>query len=319
MTGSMRTILCAALLLPAVGSAQRAAGPAPARDPMQEGLPLQPTRTLTFTTTVGHWMSADVSSDGTMLVFDLLGDIYTMPITGGKATPLTRGMAFDAQPRFSPDGKKVVFVTDRTGGYNLWIISVDKKDTVQVTTGNAQTYESPIWTPDGKYIIAARGGAKLWMFPASGGTGVQFIRDSAATAGTRETGPAIGKDPRYVYFAQRRGRFVYNSPLSDYRLMAYDRQTGALSTKEVRWGSAFRPTLSPDGTWLVYDSTEGREDPTDPTFRTTLWRMDADGSNALRIGLCFVPPALSSPRPIGISRLLPFAIPILIVFPAMLT
>src|SRR5947208_17196110 len=85
----------------------------PARDPMQEGLPLKPTRTLTFTTRIGHWMSVDVSPDGQMIVFDLLGDIYTMPIGGGKATPLTRGMGFDAQPRFSPDGKKIVYVSDR--------------------------------------------------------------------------------------------------------------------------------------------------------------------------------------------------------------
>src|SRR5688500_8027405 len=75
--------------------------PGAGRDPMQEGLPLRPTRRLAFTTRVGHWMSVDVSPDGRTLVFDLLGDLYTMPIGGGKAVPLTRGMAFDGQPRFS--------------------------------------------------------------------------------------------------------------------------------------------------------------------------------------------------------------------------
>ncbi|MES2176652.1 MAG: amidohydrolase family protein [Gemmatimonadota bacterium] len=229
---------------------------------MQELLPLRPTRTLSFTTKVGNWMSSDVSSDGKTIAFDLLGDIYTMPITGGKATALTRGMGFDAQPRFSPDGKKIVYVSDRTGGYNLWTITVDKKDTVQITTGNTNTYESPIWTPDGKYIIATRG-SKLWLFPASGGAGIQLIRDSTAAGGAggrggggadvgREEGPAFGKDPRYIYFAERRGRWVYNTPLGDYDLMQYDRETGRVTTKENRWGSAFRPTLSPDGKWLVY-------------------------------------------------------------------
>ncbi|MEP6778810.1 MAG: amidohydrolase, partial [Gemmatimonadaceae bacterium] len=186
---------------------------------MQELLPLRPTRTLSFTTKSGNWMSVDVNKDGNLLAFDLLGDIYTMPLSGGKATALTRGMGFDAQPRFSPDGKKIVFVSDRTGGYNLWTISTDKKDTVQITTGNTNTYESPIWTPDGRYIIATRG-TKLWLFPAEGGTGIQLIRpDAAAAAGgrggaagvadvTREEGPAMGKDARYIYFAQRRGRWV---------------------------------------------------------------------------------------------------------------
>jgi Tol biopolymer transport system component len=239
-----------------------AAAPRQARDPMQEGLPLRPTRTLSFTTKTGNWMSSDVNSAGTMIVFDLLGDIYTMPIAGGKATAITRGMAFDAQPRFSPDGKKIVFVSDRTGGYNLFTISVDKKDTVQITTGNTNTYESPVWTPDGKYIIASRN-QKLWMFPENGGTGIQVIRPAGAAPAAggggggggdveRQMGPAFAKDPRYLYYAQRRGGWVYNTPLGDYTLMQYDRETGQTTAKESRWGSAFRPTLSPDGKWLVY-------------------------------------------------------------------
>ncbi|MEO7520561.1 MAG: amidohydrolase family protein [Gemmatimonas sp.] len=231
---------------------------------MQEGLPLKPTRTLSFTTKVGNWISSDVSKDGQTIVFDLLGDIYTMPIGGGKAAPLTRGMAFDAQPRLSPDGKKVVFVSDRSGGYNLWTISLDKKDTVQLTTGNTNTYESPVWTPDGKYIVVTRG-QKLWLIPETGGTGIQLIRPAAAPAADagrggggggadveRQEGPAFGKDPRYIYFALRRGGWVYNTPLGDYSLMQYDRETGQTTTRENRWGSAFRPTLSPDGKWLVY-------------------------------------------------------------------
>src|SRR5690606_38370013 len=76
----------------------------PTKSPRQEGLPLEVGRTLSLTVREGSWMSVDVSPDGSTIVFDLLGDLYTVPITGGKATPLTRGMAFDAQPRFSPDG-----------------------------------------------------------------------------------------------------------------------------------------------------------------------------------------------------------------------
>ena len=118
-----------------------------------------------------------MSPNGQTLVFDLLGDLYTMPITGGTATPLTRGMAFDGQPRSSPDGKKIVFVSDRDGGWNLWTISADKRDTAQVTRGKTNNYYSPEWTPDGKYIVATRG-QKLWMFHADGGSGQQLIRRS---------------------------------------------------------------------------------------------------------------------------------------------
>jgi Tol biopolymer transport system component/imidazolonepropionase-like amidohydrolase len=242
-------------------AAQRGGGP---RDPMQEGLPLKPTRTMTFTTNVGHWMSVDVSPDGQTLVFDLLGDIYTMPLAGGKATALTRGMGFDAQPRFSPDGKKIVYTSDRDGGYNVYIMSLDKKDTTQLTTGKTNRYYSPTFTPDGKYIIVTRG-QRLYIYDIHGGTGEELVRPdptapAAATGrgggandqGLRQMGAAFGKDPRYVWFEQRRGSFMYNSPLQDYSLAVYDRESGQTTTRETRWGSAFRPALSPDGNWLVY-------------------------------------------------------------------
>lgn len=127
----------------------------------------------TFTTTKGTWLSLDVSPDGQQIVFDLLGDLYSLPATGGKATRLTSGMAYDAQPRISPDGRKVVFVSDRSGGENLWILSLDGKDTTQLTHGNDYQYVSPEWTPDGKYVVASKSGglfgtAKLWMFNVEG-------------------------------------------------------------------------------------------------------------------------------------------------------
>ncbi|HEV8148928.1 MAG TPA: amidohydrolase family protein [Gemmatimonadales bacterium] len=233
------------------------------RDPMQEGLPLKPARTASFTTKVGSWMSLDVSPEGQTLVFDLLGDLYTLPISGGKAVPFTRGMAFDAQPRFSPDGKRIVFVSDRDGGWNVWTISVDKKDTVQVTRGKTNAYESPEFTPDGKFIVVTRGN-KLWMFHVDGGQGQRIIPAPTAGAGAggpgggnpadvlRQTGAAFGAAPRFIWFAQRRGSWIYNTPMSDYDLAVYDRESGETSIRENRWGSAFRPTLSPDGHWLVY-------------------------------------------------------------------
>ena len=89
------------------------------------GLPLTPTKALKFTTDEGTWLSLDLSPDGRTIVFELLGDIYTMPIDGGKATRLTSGQPFDAQPHYSPDGKSIVFVSDRSQSDNLWIMNAD--------------------------------------------------------------------------------------------------------------------------------------------------------------------------------------------------
>jgi Tol biopolymer transport system component len=223
------------------------------------GLPLKTARTHTFTTTKGTWISLDVSPDGKQIVFDLLGDLYSLPITGGKATRLTSGMAYDAQPRFSPDGKKIVFVSDRSGGENLWIMNADGKDTTALTTGNLNQYISPVWSPDGKYVVTSRSGgtfgtAKLYMYHIDGGKGVALTSNPAPPTTLKMLGAAFGKDPRYTWFAARTGDWQYNAIGPQFQLYVWDRETGRTSQMSKRVGSAFRPALSPDGKYLVYAS-----------------------------------------------------------------
>ena len=218
-------------------------------------LPLKPTRTHEFTTTRGTWLSLDLSPDGKTIVFDMLGQLYTMPSSGGKATAITSGIAYNAQPRFSPDGKRIVFVSDRSGGDNVWIMSLDRADTVQVTKGNDNLYVSPAWTPDGKYVIASKSGglngtAKLWIYNVDGGSGLALVNGVPPTQ--KMLGAAFGKDPRYVWYATRTGDWQYNAIGAQYELAVYDRENGKTSQMSTRLGSGFRPALSPDGKYLVY-------------------------------------------------------------------
>ena len=85
-----------------------------------DSLPLKPERTLAFDTDQATWLSLDVSPDGRTIVFELLGDLYTLPIAGGEAKRITSGLPFDSQPRYSPDGKRLVFLSDRDGAENVW-------------------------------------------------------------------------------------------------------------------------------------------------------------------------------------------------------
>ncbi len=243
----------AALSVPAASLAAQGTPAAPAA----ATLPLKTARTHTFTTTKGTWMSVDVSPDGQQLVFDLLGDLYTLPIGGGKATRLTSGMAYDAQPRFSPDGKKVTFISDRSGGENVWLMSLDMKDTTQLTRGNNNMYVSPEFDPDGKYVIVSRGGglggaAKLWMYHVDGGNGVPLSILPAPAATQKQLGAAFGAGGRYLWYATRTGDWQYNAIGPQYQLAVWDRETGRASQMTTRFGSGARPALSPDGTWLVY-------------------------------------------------------------------
>jgi len=218
-------------------------------------LPLTPARSADFTTTKGSWMSLDVSPDGKTIVFDMLGDIYTMPSGGGTARAITHGLAYDAQPRFSPDGARVVFVSDRSGGNNVWTMRPDGTDTVAVTHGNDNEYVSPRYTPDGRYIVVSKGGsgpggtAKLWIYDVKGGNGTALITEPAQL---KTLGAAFEPNGRYIWYARRTGDWTYNAILPQYELAVYDRETGRSTVTTSRDGSAFRPEISHDGTWLVY-------------------------------------------------------------------
>lgn len=253
-------LLIGALLLGMVLPAAAQEGPAakdstatPKKVDSKKPLPLEPTRKIQLKTSEGTWISLDVSPDGTQIAFDLMGDLYLMPIRGGKATPITSGLAYDTHPKFSPDGKKIAFTSDRSGAENIWYIDLEKQDTVQVTKGNDEHVQSAEWTPDGNYLVVSKGGRnlKLFLFHKDGGGGTQLIK---TPDNLKTVEPAFGPDGRYIWYSWRTGAWNYNAQLPQYQLGVYDRDLGTTETKTSRYGSAFAPTLSPDGKWLVYGS-----------------------------------------------------------------
>lgn len=224
------------------------------KKPENKNLPLLPGRTIRLTTDEGSWISLDVSPDGKTIVFDLLGDLYTVPLAGGKATRVTKGLAFDGQPRYSPDGKKILFTSDRSGGENLWILDIATGDTTQVTKGNGNMWISPDWAPDGNYVVASKGETRLgtvkvWIGHVDGGSGVQLHKQPQ---NLKTVGAAVSPDGRYIWYARRQGSWQYNARFPQYQIGMYDRHTGRDYGRTFRYGSAFRPTLSPDAKWLVY-------------------------------------------------------------------
>ncbi len=248
-------------------------------DPWDVNIPHAPHDTLRFETREGTWMSVDVSPDGKTLLFDLLGDLYTMPVTGGTASRLTRGMAYDMQARWSPDGKRIAFTTDRGGTENVWIMEADGSRARPVTREADKVTNSGAWSPDGEWIVVRRrltdrsslGTVELWMYSVLGGKGLQITK-KAEWGDSNE--PVFSRDGRYVYFTGRPQRFAYdrNVHAGIWQIRRYDRNTGRITTLTDGAGGSGRPAFSPDGKSLsfirrirektvlhTYDLDSGRE------------------------------------------------------------
>src|SRR5579863_8745444 len=161
----------------------------------KKGLPLKSDRKISFTTDEGTWLSLDVSPDGKTIVFELIGDIYTLPIEGGKAKLIDGGMAFDSQPRFSPDGQWIAFLSDREGSENVWIMKADGTGAKQVSKDPNNEFASPSWDPSGKYIYVSKtkfgiGPREIWMYHVDGGTGVQITKSKPSPTRLATSAPA---------------------------------------------------------------------------------------------------------------------------------
>jgi Tol biopolymer transport system component/imidazolonepropionase-like amidohydrolase len=217
-------------------------------------------------TTETTWSNVDVSPDGRTIVFDMLGDLYTVPMEGGEATPLTDGIEWNYQPRYSPDGKKIAFITDRGGGDNLWIMGADGSDPKAVTEEKEHLVHNPYWSPDGDYIVAKKSfmstrsipAGEIWMFHAGGGGGLQLTdRPHGPRDQKNMAEPAYSTDGRHVFYSQdtTSGRvWQYNKDSTGqlFVIKRLDLEKGETDVLVGGPGGALRPTPSPDGKYLAF-------------------------------------------------------------------
>jgi imidazolonepropionase-like amidohydrolase/Tol biopolymer transport system component len=225
--------------------------------------PKGPYKEFSFTVDEGTWMNLDVAPDGKTIVFDLLGDIYAMPIEGGKATCIRGGLAMEVQPRFSPDGKRILFTSDAGGGDNIWMMDKDGSHATQITKENFRLLNNAVWTPDGEYLIARKhftshrslGAGELWIYHIAGGDGLQLTPRKNDQQDLNE--PSCSPEGRYVYYSEDMypgGFFQYNKDPNNqiFVIKRFDREKGISEQVTGGPGGAFRPQLSHNGNTLAF-------------------------------------------------------------------
>ena len=227
-------------------------------------VPHVPSDTIEFDASEGTWMTVDVSPDGAEIVFDLLGDIYKMPISGGEARLLSGGLPYEVQPRFSPDGKKIIFTSDRGGGDNIWIMNADGSEPVPITKEDFRLLNNPCWRPDGRYIVARKhftsgrslGAGEMWLYKIpEGGAGIGLTKRKNDQQDANE--PVFSPDGRYLYWSEDMSpspHFEYNKDPNGtiYVIRRLDLETNEIRNVVEINGGACRPQISPDGKTMAF-------------------------------------------------------------------
>jgi Tol biopolymer transport system component/imidazolonepropionase-like amidohydrolase len=250
------------LVLPAAAastSVNSAAAKPDSANPWNIAEPHGPSKTIAFETDEATWLSVDVHPDGRQVVLSILGDLYLLPINGGRAKRITSGPAYDVQPRFSPDGRWIAFASDRGGLENLWVVDLDGGQARQLSSEKTSAVNGPAWSPDGDYVVGRKrltdlstlGTVELWMWHVKGGTGVQLTkREDQPDAAD----PVFSPDSRFLYFSARDTRFQYDRNVNQgiWQIKRLDRRTGQVVPVTSEFGGAAAPALSPDGRSLSF-------------------------------------------------------------------
>jgi len=224
----------------------------------------QPYKDVEFTVTEGTWQSVNVSPDGKQLVFDLLGNIYTMPVTGGKATLVHGGQVMFRSPSFSPDGSKLLYLSDESGGDNAWVSMLDGSVAQQVTHEDFDVLSNPVWAPDGKYVAATKLSSlnrnlhtsEVRLFHLNGGVGQLLVPSQGDQINVNEA--QFSPDGRYLYFTQKLpapsgiSRIYLNANSTLHVIMRRDLDTGETIELIRGFGGATTPQVSPDGKLLAF-------------------------------------------------------------------
>ena len=228
---------------------------------------------ISFSTTEGTWVSLDVAPNGKFLAFELIGDIYTLPIKGGLARPILKGNAFQSQPRFSPNGKLIVYISDESGSDNIWISKFNGLNPRKISNRTTSAMLSPAWSSDGSAIFVTiisyegfSSFAEIWRFDIKSGESTLIVENQNGSSQPLVSSPAPGP---YGPVLHPNGSTLYYTSLTP---RPYNSRKGAssqvfkMSLENNRTEPlvlenqiTMKPAFTPDGKNIIYGAVrDGR-------------------------------------------------------------
>lgn len=197
-------------------------------------------------------------------------DIYLYETPGGPGRRLTTHESLDYNAAVSPDGRWLVFCSERRGNPDLFLLDLEKLGSPRLLVGTDAMEDAPAFSPDGAMLVfvsSRDGNADVFSMPfspekpAAGASGAINLTQSEAG----DFNPAFSPDGRLIAFASDRDAYK----ASDIYIMEADGSNPRRLTRSEGWDGS--PAWSADGTTLFfYSQREGGE---------RIYNMSVDGSN----------------------------------------
>ncbi len=218
-------------------------------------------------------------------VFDLWSLELDDP--SAKPVPLLRSTRSESAPAFSPDGRRLAFVSDRSGQPEIWVAAADGSHPVQMTRLELPSTHRPSWSPDGRWVaFEARldGRTSLWRVEASGGAPERLV-GAPESETWHAVVPRFSTEGSRLYFgSDRSGSWqVWSLDLADASLEQVTREGGFAAVEEAAGGDLYYVRLDRPGIWQRSEAT-GNEVPVDTVLKSSDWASwAADGPAFIRL------------------------------------
>jgi Tol biopolymer transport system component len=220
----------------------------------------------------GTWVKVTNLLNGKMVIVKIIDrlhhrnrrliDLSNAAERENRETKLISSTFQDDSPDYSPDGKRIAFVSDRTGGKEIWLSESDGANPIQLTDLGGPHTGTPRWSPDGRQIVFdsnVEGNQEILIVSADGGRPRRLTTDPAL-----DMIPSWSRDGRWVYFTSKRS--------GDFQIWKVSSEGG--EARQVTRRGGLEGFESSDGMFLYYSKGIGVSD---------IWRVAVEGGEEISV------------------------------------